>query len=84
MFAAFSEGAARCGRTRKWRGARLSGGWDSARHEAVQTRRRILNSRTLAIAAVSLLALMVSACNTVRGAGRDVASVGKAVERAVP
>jgi predicted small secreted protein len=43
-----------------------------------------LNSRTLAVALVSLLALTLSACNTVRGAGRDVASVGKAVERAVP
>ena len=33
---------------------------------------------------ISLLSLLVlSACNTVRGAGRDVESVGKTVEKAV-
>jgi predicted small secreted protein len=43
-----------------------------------------VNHRALAVALVSLFALALSACNTVRGAGRDVASVGSAVERAVP
>ena len=36
------------------------------------------------IISISLLSLLVlSACNTVRGAGRDVESVGKTVEKAV-
>ncbi|MGI4876598.1 MAG: entericidin A/B family lipoprotein [Janthinobacterium lividum] len=35
--------------------------------------------RTIMIAAVVLGALAVTACNTVRGAGEDVSSAGKAV-----
>jgi predicted small secreted protein len=36
------------------------------------------------ILTVSLLSLvMLSACNTVRGVGRDVESVGRSVEKAV-
>lgn len=38
--------------------------------------------RTIAVAFVSLTLLAVSACNTVSGAGRDVASAGKAVSNA--
>jgi predicted small secreted protein len=33
------------------------------------------------LAGAAILALTVSACNTVEGAGRDVKSTGKAIER---
>lgn len=35
------------------------------------------------VLAASLVASLLSACNTVKGAGRDVESVGKAAERAI-
>jgi len=35
------------------------------------------------IIAAGLLASLLSACNTVRGAGQDVESVGRAGERAI-
>ncbi len=35
------------------------------------------------IVAAGLVATLLSACNTVKGAGRDVESVGKAAERAI-
>ncbi|GGB72135.1 entericidin A/B family lipoprotein [Blastomonas aquatica] len=35
------------------------------------------------IVAAGLIATVLSACNTVKGAGRDVESVGKAAERAI-
>ncbi|RZM36439.1 MAG: entericidin A/B family lipoprotein [Sphingomonas sp.] len=38
--------------------------------------------KTVVIAAITLAALAVGACNTVRGMGRDVQSVGRTVERA--
>lgn len=37
--------------------------------------------RTLTLAAVIASTLVLSACNTVRGIGRDVESVGKTVEK---
>lgn len=41
-------------------------------------------SKTLRIAvAATLVASLLSACNTVKGAGQDVESVGKAAERAI-
>lgn len=41
-------------------------------------------SKTLRIAvAAGLVATLLSACNTVKGAGQDVESVGKAAERAI-
>lgn len=38
--------------------------------------------RTIAIALASVGLLVVSACNTVEGAGKDVSSAGKAVANA--
>lgn len=35
------------------------------------------------IVAAGLVATLLSACNTVKGAGQDVESVGKAAERAI-
>ncbi len=35
------------------------------------------------IVAAGLVATLLSACNTVKGAGRDVESVGNAAERAI-
>lgn len=35
------------------------------------------------VLAAGLIASLLSACNTVKGAGRDVESVGKAAERAI-
>lgn len=35
------------------------------------------------VVAASLVASLLSACNTVKGAGQDVESVGKAAERAI-
>ncbi|WP_052130105.1 entericidin A/B family lipoprotein [Sphingomonas sp. 35-24ZXX] len=35
------------------------------------------------VIAAGLVASLLSACNTVKGAGRDVESVGKAAERAI-
>jgi predicted small secreted protein len=40
-------------------------------------------TKSAIILAVSLGALLLSACNTTRGIGRDVKSVGGAIERAV-
>lgn len=38
--------------------------------------------RTVGAASILLFALLLSACNTMQGIGRDVSSVGKTVERA--
>jgi len=35
------------------------------------------------LVAAGLVATLLSACNTVKGAGRDVESVGRAAERAI-
>jgi predicted small secreted protein len=35
------------------------------------------------VLAAGMIATLLSACNTVKGAGRDVESVGKAAERAI-
>lgn len=35
------------------------------------------------VIAAGLVASLLSACNTVKGAGRDVESVGRAAERAI-
>ena len=39
--------------------------------------------KTQLIAAILLPALLLAACNTTRGIGRDVKSVGTAIEKAV-
>jgi predicted small secreted protein len=38
--------------------------------------------RTAALLALSCLALLLAACNTIEGAGKDVKATGSAVERA--
>ena len=39
----------------------------------------MLKTRLALIASAAAVALLVSACNTIEGAGRDVSSAGKAV-----
>ena len=39
--------------------------------------------KKLAIAALAILALGLSACNTVKGLGRDIESVGQAGDEAI-
>lgn len=39
--------------------------------------------RKMSIALLITAALLVSACNTVRGLGRDIESVGEAADRAI-
>lgn len=39
--------------------------------------------KTLAIAALAIVALGLSACNTVKGLGRDIESVGQAGDEAI-
>ncbi|WP_347303706.1 entericidin A/B family lipoprotein [Croceibacterium sp. TMG7-5b_MA50] len=40
-------------------------------------------TRTFTLAACLLAMLMVSGCNTVKGLGRDIESVGEAADRAI-
>ena len=39
--------------------------------------------KTIIVAALSALSLSATACNTVKGAGEDIKSVGRAGERAI-
>ena len=39
--------------------------------------------RVLAVVAVGVVAVCLAACNTVKGAGRDIQEVGEAGERAI-
>lgn len=41
------------------------------------------SKRAIALAAILLPAIVLTACNTTRGVGRDIKSVGKAIERTV-
>ena len=39
--------------------------------------------KTIVIAALAALSLSAAACNTIKGAGEDIKSVGRAGERAI-
>jgi predicted small secreted protein len=52
-----------------------------ASRDAIVIRENIM--RKISIALLVTAALLVSACNTVRGLGRDIESVGEAGDRAI-